>query len=121
MEDRLIPTLIIIFIIGLIAAIGIRPLVGVFPFGPESTLNVNVTRLYVDVSGSGEDKESHYMVGTDQGVFEVDNSLWLWIWNSDEIYAQLQQGSNYTINIKGRKVVNWFYQEYPYITSVKSR
>lgn len=118
MEDRLIPTLIIIFIIGLIAAIGIRPLVGVFPFGPESTLNVNVTRLYVDVSGSGEDKESHYMVGTDKGVYEVDNSWIAGIWNADEIYSSLQQGSNYTITVKGNKYVNFFMQQYPYIIKV---
>lgn len=120
-DDNIMGVMIVIAIIGILVACAIRPLVGVFPFGPENTYDVNVTRLYVDVSGSGEDKESHYMVGTDKGVFEVDNSLWNWIWNADEIYAQLQQGSNYTIRVKGRKVVNWFYQEYPYILSVESR
>lgn len=42
-------------------------------------MTCKVERLYVDFSGTKDSSKSHYMVGTDQGVFEVDNSIWLWM------------------------------------------
>ena len=59
------------------------------------------------------------MVGTDQGVFEVDNGLWLGVWNSDELYSKLIQGHKYHITTKGNKWVNMFFQEYPYVVAVQ--
>lgn len=91
---------------------------GTYPFGEEKELEIQVQRLYVDVSGSKEYSRSHYMVGTDKGVFEVDNSLWLGIFNSDVLYSQLQEGRGYKIKTKGRELVNFLFQEYPGITSI---
>jgi hypothetical protein len=88
---------------------------GIGGCGPTRTVqDATVNRLYVDVSSN----ESHYMVGTDKGVFEVDNGLILWIWNSDEIYSSIQEGKAYNFTTKGNKIVNMFFQRYPYIINV---
>jgi hypothetical protein len=88
---------------------------GVNGFGPEEEQVITIERLYVD---GGE--SSHYMVGTDKGVYEVSNLMFpVQIWNSDEIYSSLKVGEKYTIKTKGNKILNWYFQEYPYIIEVK--
>ncbi len=88
---------------------------GVNGFGPEEEQVVTVERLYVDGG-----KSSHYMVGTDKGVYEVSNFMFpVQIYNSDEIYSNLKVGEKYTIKTKGNKILNWYFQEYPYIIEVK--
>jgi hypothetical protein len=88
---------------------------GVNGFGPEKECKVTIQRLYVDGGRS-----SHYMVGTDQGVFEVQNRLIPFqMFNSDEVYSQLEVGKTYTLKVKGNKVLNWWFQEYPYILEVE--
>lgn len=117
----------LIIVIGIIAIIGgiVMQGVGGCGFGIGSmgqtrTWDATITRCYTDTSGSGGKHgsvESHYMVGTDQGVFEVDNSFWLGVWNADEIYAKFVTGRKYHITTKGNRVVGWFFQEYPYIVA----
>ena len=88
---------------------------GVNGFGPEKEQVITVERLYVDGG-----KSSHYMVGTDKGVYEVSNFMFpVQIYNSDEIYSNLQVGKRYAIKTKGNKILNWYFQEYPYIIEVK--
>lgn len=84
-------------------------------WGPENDLTVQVQRLYVD---AGE--ASSYMVGTDKGVFEVDNGWMLGVWNADEIYSRLEVGRRYEITTKGNRVVAWYSQSYPYIVRVRA-
>lgn len=93
----------------------VRNSLNVAPFGPEITQQVKIERLYVDVSG----ESSHYMVGTDKGVFEVNNSMWLGIWNADETYSKLQTGNTYTVTTKGEKILDWWIQQYPLITKIE--
>lgn len=114
-------TKIELFIIGsiIILITGI-PLIkisaGVYPFGPEKNIReATVERLYVDRSS----ESSHYMIGTDKGVFECDNSVILQIFNADEIYSSLQEGQTYNLTVKGNKFVNFFAQNYPHITKVE--
>lgn len=96
---------------------GINYSLGTGGFGPENQVEVTVNRLFVDGGGKSS---SHYMVGTDKGVFEVQNFLLpVQVFNSDEIYSQLEVGKTYSVKTKGNKVVNWFFQEYPYIIEVK--
>lgn len=117
--------LVAILVIGLIlvgfvgCVVKINKAVGVGAWGPEVVHECTVTRLYVDYSGSGDEKKSHYMVGTTDGVFEVDNGYLLKVWNADELYAKLQQGYKYRITTKGVKRVNWAMQEYPYVIAVE--
>lgn len=112
--------LVVLSIVGIVLCLILGgPLLGTFPFGPSRTVIAKVERLYVDYSGGKDSSSSHYMVGTDQGVFECDNSLWLGLWDADERYASLKQGDTYELKVKGRKVINFFIQEYPGIVEVK--
>lgn len=103
----------------IIGALCLPAIIGTFPFGPERTVEAKVTRLYVDYSGGKEHSQSHYMVGTDQGVFEVDNSWWAGIFNADELYSKLEQGKRYRITIKGNKYLNAMSQTYPGVIAVE--
>lgn len=111
---------IVILVLGLLIG---RPFIfGIGGCGPTNVVqNVTVTDKKIDVEGGGRDKkvESHYMVYTDAGVYEVDNGIMLGMWNADEVYAKLIVGKTYTLTTKGNRVVNFFYQEYPYITNVQ--
>lgn len=89
---------------------------GVYPFGPTSTVETTVSRTYVDAAG---DAGSSYMVATSNGVYEVDNSMVLWIWNADEIYSSIQSGETYRFTTKGNKVLGILYQSYPCIINVE--
>ena len=93
-----------------------HPLLGCFPWGPTREVTATVTRLYVDNNG---DAGSSYMVGTDAGVFEVDNSLWLWKWNADHRYSQLKEGQKYRLTVKGNEVVGFLFQSYGGIIAVE--
>lgn len=123
LEDNLhsfIP--VIITLAGIMALVmlvmGLRLTLGLFPFGPEQVVQAQVQRLYVDVSGDNQVTKSHYMVGTDKGVFEVSNSLWLWMWDADKRYSQLQTDKSYELKTKGNELVNILLQEYPRILSI---
>ena len=88
---------------------------GVAGFGPEYVNQVTVNRLYVDGGRS-----SHYMVGTDKGVYEISNHLIpIQLFNCDELYSKLEVGKTYLVKIKGNKVTNWFMQQYPYIIEIR--
>ena len=88
---------------------------GVEGFGPEYVNQVTINRLYVDGGRS-----SHYMVGTDKGVYEIKNFLYpVQIYNCDELYSKLEVGKTYLVKIKGNKVTNWFMQQYPYIIEIR--
>jgi len=109
--------IVAIVLVGIGLVIGIPLCVGVGGWGPTNTLNVTIERTYVDVSGSGDSKQSHYMVATDKGIFEIDNGWLLGIWNADELYGRLVPGKTYSITTKGNRRVSWWIQEYPYIVS----
>lgn len=112
-------TIVVLVIVLFVALFAIGPILGTGGFGPENTVQATVTRCYVDVSGSGDHSESHYMVSTDKGIFEVNNGIFLGVWNADELYGSLIPGKTYIFTTKGRKVVNFFFQEYPYIIAAR--
>jgi len=103
----------------MIAVIGMDPILGLAPFGPTKTITCTVLNKHVDVSKSGKETRTNYMVSTDQGTFEVDNSFWLWLWNADEIYGRLEINKVYTLTVKGNKRVGFLFQSYPFIIKVE--
>jgi hypothetical protein len=107
--------LILVILMGIV---GIRSGLGLFPFGPEQEIVAKINRLYVDYSGAKDSTSSHYMVGTDKGVFEVSNSLWLWSWDADKRYSQLQTEKEFKLIVKGNELINIIFQDYPRIISV---
>lgn len=117
-----LPAILPFVFIGILLAgfIGLRMGLGLFPFGPETEIHAKVQRLYVDVSGGKDYTKSHYMVGTDKGVFEVSNSLWLWMWDADKRYSQLQNNKEYRLQVKGNELINILFQEYPRIITISA-
>lgn len=114
----LIEVLIVFAILAILAALILTQLGGCGTGGLGEKAfhkDVLIQRLYVD----GNKEDSHYMVGTDKGVFEVDNGPMLGIWNADKLYSQLVVGKRYNLTTKGKEYVNWFMQEYPYIIAVE--
>jgi hypothetical protein len=108
----------VVIILSLVFIMGCGP--NMAAFDEAQSVDATVTNKYVDMSGNKEDGiESHYMVGTDKGVFEVNNSLFMNIWNADELYNKLVVGKKYTITYKGQRVVNLVMQYYPYIVEVE--
>jgi prepilin-type N-terminal cleavage/methylation domain-containing protein len=115
----LVEIMIVLVIIGLVVAIAM-PLIasivhGVGSLGPTRRQIVTVESAHVDVKEGG----SHYMVGTDAGVFELENGFFLGIYNADELYAKLKKGGRYAITTKGNKAIGFWMQEYPYIVSIE--
>ena len=108
-----ITTTTVVVLVGFVVLINYSN--GVNGFGPEYVNNVTINRLYVDGG-----KASHYMVGTDKGVYEIRNHLIpIQLFNCDELYSKLEVGKTYLVKIKGNKVINWFMQQYPYIIEIR--
>lgn len=62
---------------------------------------------------------SSYMVGTDQGTYEVDNGFILGMWDADEVYGSIKVGGRYRFTVQGSTTASWWTQTYPYITKVE--
>jgi len=106
------------FVLILVATMlfGFNILVGIYPFGPTKQVTATISRTYVDTLPDGGG--SAYMVATDVGVYEVEDSFITGIYNSDEIFSKLVQGKTYTLTVKGRRMANILCQEYPGIIKV---
>ena len=81
----------------------------------EHQYDVTIIDKHIDHSEDG----SFYMVTTDKGVFEVNNGLFINVWNADEIYGNLTIGKKYHIRTKGIKEVDFLVQMFPYIVEYK--
>jgi hypothetical protein len=118
--EKVIACLVAFCVIVVILLVGVLifapPIFGLPPFGERNEVVATVQSKHIDNNG---DAGSSYMVVTDKGVFEVNNSLWLWLWNSDEIYGKIEVGKTFTFSIKGRKCANFIFQKYPYIEKIK--
>ena len=108
-----VPVVCVVLLIGFF--FGLPYGLGLYPFGPRSVQTITVERLYVDAQG----KSSSYMVASDKGIFEMDNSFILGIFNVDELYGQLEAGKTYEVTVKGGKLLNVLFQAYPHITTVQ--
>lgn len=109
---------VVLIAIAFVALTTTTMFIGIGGWGPTNTADVTIIRTYVDVRKSGDNIQSHYMVSTDQGIFEIDNGILLGLWNADGLYGKLKPGVIYHITTKGRKIVNILIQEYPYIVRV---
>jgi hypothetical protein len=116
MKTFLTVLFVFLFVIIIMTVVSMPLWLGVRGFGPIKTEVVTIERTYVDYSGSTKGgPESHYMVVTNKGIFEVDNGWILGMWNADEVYGKIIPKYTYQITTKGNRVVNFLYQEYPYI------
>ena len=94
----------------------------------ETYTDVQVIGKHIDYSktdsGTDSGTQSHYVVVTDKGVFEVDTPLIDRIFNmksrnADVNYAKIDAGKSYTFHSYGYRMdILWLY---PIVTDVKER
>ncbi len=90
----------------------------------EGYTDVNVVGKHIDYSKSDSGTQSHYVVVTDKGAFEVDTPLIDRIFNienrnADVNYAKIEIGKTYTFHTYGYRIdILWVY---PIVTGVKER
>jgi hypothetical protein len=79
----------------------------------EGTTNVTVQKKFVDYS----EKNSHYIIVTNKGVFEIDRPLldtFNQYRNPDVVYSGITEGRTYQIHYYGFRI-DWIY-DYPIVT-----
>ena len=99
------------------AALGFYAATGTHGFGlVRPGIEVTVLGKHVDVSHDSDNgSNTHYMVATSNGTYEVQNGFVLGVWNADEIFGSMREGHTYVITTKGNRMVGMFMQKYPYI------
>lgn len=86
--------------------------------------DVSVVGKHIDYSNTDSGTQSHYVVVTDKGAFEVDTPLIDRIFNmesrnADVNYAKIDAGKSYTFHTYGYRIdILWVY---PIVTDVKER
>ncbi len=84
----------------------------------EGYTNVTVQKKFVDFSG----KTSHYLIVTDNGVFEIDRPLldtFNQSRNPDVVYSQIVEGREYRIHYYGYRI-DWLY-DYPIVVGAQEQ
>lgn len=64
------------------------------------TVTVTVTDKWI----KNYSEDGVYLVGTTEGVYEVTDSLLKWRWNSSDVYASIEVGETYNMEIAGFRV-----------------
>lgn len=90
----IISILIAIVIIGLIA------MNSIISYNTKSFVTFTVN----DKATVSTGKSYQYLIYTTAGVYEDEDSLWYWKWNSSDVYNQLERGSTYTATVYGFRI-----------------
>lgn len=98
---------VVVIAFALIGGIAISPWVA---YATKGTVSFTVNDKAVVVSGDGNSTDSKYLVYTTAGVFEDEDSLWYWKFNSSDVYNQLEKGQTYTATVYGFRVpfMSWY-------------
>ena len=90
----------------------------------EQYIDVSVIGKHIDYSKGDSGTQSHYVVVTDKGAFEVDTPLIDRIFNmgsrnADVNYAKIESGKSYTLHTYGYRIdILWVY---PIVTDIKEK
>ena len=88
----------VLFVILILVAIFIYP-IAYRSSGDYATFTVK------DKERITEDRDSYYLIFTEDGeVFENDDSLLFWKWNSSDVYGELEVGKTYKAKVAGWRV-----------------
>jgi hypothetical protein len=68
--------------------------------GTERTVTATITKTWVQQTKDG----SQYMIGTNKGVFEDDDSLFYLKFSSSDYYNNMQVGKTYTFDVTGWRI-----------------
>jgi len=86
--------------------------------GKRQIINAKILSKHVDISQSGKMSNTHYMVTTDRGTFEIENGWIIDVWDADELYGKLVIGKTYNLTIQGDQLTNFLFQQYPFVIKV---
>ena len=117
-EIRVLPLALIVIVLGLLVT-GMA-----WAHWNEQYIGVNVIGKHIDYSKSDSGTQSHYVVVTDKGAFEVDTPLIDRIFNmesrnADVNYAKIESGKSYTFHTYGYRIdILWVY---PIVTDIKEK
>jgi len=91
----LVELLVVIAILGLLVGVGFTGCGGC----SSSTAQIHVTKTWTKRVSDGSDT---YLVGTkNNGNFKCEDSLRDWHFNASDVWAALEPGHMYTVNIRG--------------------
>lgn len=105
----IVGTVLVLIVLGI--CILPRLVLGIGGLGPKSSIQCTVQKTYIDHSQEG----SSYIVMTDAGPFEVDNSFFLWKFDADTTFGNIKEGHKYTLDVSGKRYQNFFMQDFPLI------
>jgi hypothetical protein len=117
-DVKVLPLALIVLILGMLST-GMA-----WAHWNEGYTDVKVIGKHIDYSKTDSGTQSHYVVVTDKGAFEVDTPLIDRIFNmasrnADVNYAKIDAGKSYTFHTYGYRIdIIWVY---PIITDVKER
>jgi hypothetical protein len=117
-EVRVLPLVLLILVLGILST-GMA-----WAHWNERYIDVNIVGKHIDYSKTDSGTQSHYVVVTDKGVFEIDTPLIDRIFNmenrnADVNYAKIEPGKSYTFHTYGYRIeVIWVY---PIVTDIKER
>ena len=117
-EVKVLPLVLIVMVIGLLVT-GMA-----WAHWNEQYIDINVIGKHIDYSKSDSGTQSHYVVVTDKGAFEVDTPLIDRIFNmesrnADVNYAKIEPGKSYIFHTYGYRIdILWVY---PIVTDIKEK
>lgn len=105
-----ITTAIVAVVTGLLAR---KPVAGFGAWGQRRAITATVRKTWVDVQWGF----SHYLVATDQGVFEIANNHRLYVRDADEMFGLIEAGKTYIFDLCGNTTTNALANYYPLIVT----
>lgn len=106
----LIELLVVIAIIGVLALAFVPGIVKVVD---QKTVTVTVT----DKGIKKGDESDKYLIYTDNGVYEITDSLFKWRWNSSDLYGEIKRDTTYEFEVGGKRIP--FLSMYPNIYTAR--
>lgn len=101
--------------IGVVFFLVLALIIGISAYSNSET-EVTITVTKTEAVNSG--KSYKYLVFTENEVFEIDDSLVFWKFDSSDTYNQMKSGKTYTVKVAGWR--NHFFSMYRNIIQIIS-
>lgn len=103
-------------VIQVIVAIAIVAILVIIPIAQRASQTI-VTFIVEDKAIKRYDKDDKYLIYTDNGTYEITDSLTYWRWDSSDLYGEIKVGKTYRAKVYGWRIP--FLSSYKNIVSVK--
>ena len=67
----------------------------------EDNITITITDKDIKRSGSEDDK---YLIYTDNGTYEITDTIAYWRWDSSDLYGSIQVGETYNCTVAGWRI-----------------